>query len=103
MELKLQVTEKQLSFIEARETEVLFGGAAGGGKSYGQTVDGAEVTTHSGVRIMSVGSGTTVAIDGIQFQNAYSTANGAAISNSGTVTVSNSVFNRNTVSGSSSQ
>lgn len=39
MELKLQVTEKQLSFIEARETEVLFGGAAGGGKSYGQTVD----------------------------------------------------------------
>ena len=28
-----------MSFIEAAETEVLFGGAAGGGKSYGQTVD----------------------------------------------------------------
>ena len=28
-----------MSFIEAGETEVLFGGAAGGGKSYGQTVD----------------------------------------------------------------
>ena len=39
MEHTLQVTEKQLSFIEAEETEVLFGGAAGGGKSYGQTVD----------------------------------------------------------------
>ena len=39
MELNIKVTEKQMSFIEATETEVLFGGAAGGGKSYGQTVD----------------------------------------------------------------
>ena len=39
MELNLKVTKKQMSFIEATETEVLFGGAAGGGKSYGQTVD----------------------------------------------------------------
>lgn len=33
------VTEKQLAFIRADATEVLFGGAAGGGKSYGQLVD----------------------------------------------------------------
>lgn len=37
--LDLDVTEKQLEFIEASATEVLFGGAAGGGKSYGQVVD----------------------------------------------------------------
>jgi len=39
MKLKLSVTEKQKRFIDARESEVLFGGAAGGGKSYGQMVD----------------------------------------------------------------
>lgn len=39
MELKLTVTKKQKSFIDATESEVLFGGAAGGGKSYGQMVD----------------------------------------------------------------
>ena len=33
------VTEKQLAFLRADATEVLFGGAAGGGKSYGQLVD----------------------------------------------------------------
>ena len=33
------VTEKQLAFMRANATEVLFGGAAGGGKSYGQLVD----------------------------------------------------------------
>ena len=39
MRLRLTVTEKQKHFIDATETEVLFGGAAGGGKSYGQIVD----------------------------------------------------------------
>ncbi len=33
------VTKKQLAFMRADATEVLFGGAAGGGKSYGQLVD----------------------------------------------------------------
>ena len=37
--LRISVTEKQLSFLRAEATEVLFGGAAGGGKSYGQLVD----------------------------------------------------------------
>jgi hypothetical protein len=39
MKIDLTVTKKQKAFIDARETEVLFGGAAGGGKSYGQLVD----------------------------------------------------------------
>ncbi len=39
MKLRLSVTEKQKRFIDASEAEVLFGGAAGGGKSYGQMVD----------------------------------------------------------------
>ncbi len=39
MKLELTVTKKQKQFIEATEAEVLFGGAAGGGKSYGQMVD----------------------------------------------------------------
>jgi len=37
--LRLSVTKKQKQFIDATESEVLFGGAAGGGKSYGQMVD----------------------------------------------------------------
>ena len=37
--INLSITRKQKSFIEATQTEVLFGGAAGGGKSYGQMVD----------------------------------------------------------------
>ena len=37
--MKLSVTPKQLAFLQADATEVLFGGAAGGGKSYGQLVD----------------------------------------------------------------
>ena len=39
MKLELSVTKKQKLFIDATESEVLFGGAAGGGKSYGQMVD----------------------------------------------------------------
>ena len=39
MRLALSVTKKQKLFIDACESEVLFGGAAGGGKSYGQVVD----------------------------------------------------------------
>ena len=37
--MEIKITKKQKKFIEASETEVLFGGAAGGGKSYGQLVD----------------------------------------------------------------
>lgn len=37
--LNLSITPKQHQFISATATEVLFGGAAGGGKSYGQLVD----------------------------------------------------------------
>ena len=39
MRLPISVTKKQKLFIDAKESEVLFGGAAGGGKSYGQVVD----------------------------------------------------------------
>lgn len=39
MELYLSVTKKQKQFMDAPESEVLFGGAAGGGKSFGQIVD----------------------------------------------------------------
>lgn len=37
--MTLKITPKQQDFIEADAFEVLFGGAAGGGKSYGQLVD----------------------------------------------------------------
>ena len=37
--MTVAVTKKQLAFLKADATEVLFGGAAGGGKSYGQLVD----------------------------------------------------------------
>lgn len=39
MELNLTVTQKQKTFLDATADEVLYGGAAGGGKSYGQVVD----------------------------------------------------------------
>ena len=39
MKLKLRVTKKQKLFIDSNAGEVLFGGAAGGGKSFGQMVD----------------------------------------------------------------
>ncbi len=37
--MEIKITVKQKKFIEADCTEVLFGGAAGGGKSYGQLTD----------------------------------------------------------------
>ena len=37
--VSIDVTRKQKLFLAATASEVLFGGAAGGGKSYGQTVD----------------------------------------------------------------
>lgn len=37
--MKLSVTKQQKAFLEATADEVLFGGAAGGGKSYGQLID----------------------------------------------------------------
>lgn len=37
--LCLQITPQQYRFINAKEDEILFGGAAGGGKSFGQLVD----------------------------------------------------------------
>ena len=39
MEMLLTLTKKQKQFIDAGESEVLFGGAAGGGKSHGQIAD----------------------------------------------------------------
>ena len=39
MNLDLQITKKQKSFIDSKADETLFGGAAGGGKSYGQLID----------------------------------------------------------------
>ncbi len=37
--MELSISPRQREFIEASESEVLFGGAAGGGKSFGQLVD----------------------------------------------------------------
>ena len=39
MDIEFRITAKQRLFIEATEDEVLYGGAAGGGKSYGQIID----------------------------------------------------------------
>lgn len=39
MDMSITITKKQRLFIDSSESEVLFGGAAGGGKSYGQVVD----------------------------------------------------------------
>lgn len=37
--MDIQITKQQKAFIDADADEVLFGGAAGGGKSYGQLID----------------------------------------------------------------
>ncbi len=37
--MRLRITKKQKQFLDATATEVLFGGAAGGGKSFGQLID----------------------------------------------------------------
>ncbi len=37
--MEIKITQKQKQFLQATEQEVLFGGAAGGGKSYGQLID----------------------------------------------------------------
>lgn len=37
--MNIEITNKQRKFIEASADEVLFGGAAGGGKSFGQLID----------------------------------------------------------------
>ncbi len=39
MKMEIKITQKQNLFINACEQEVLFGGAAGGGKSYAQLID----------------------------------------------------------------
>ena len=39
MDLNLRITKKQNLFIKSEAFETLFGGAAGGGKSYGQLID----------------------------------------------------------------
>ncbi|MBR5782881.1 MAG: phage terminase large subunit [Clostridia bacterium] len=39
MKIDFKVTKKQMEFLKAGADEVLFGGAAGGGKSYGQLID----------------------------------------------------------------
>lgn len=39
MQIDYSITKKQRAFIEAKEDEVLYGGAAGGGKTYAQIID----------------------------------------------------------------
>lgn len=38
--MEVSITKKQQAFIDSQAFETLFGGAAGGGKSYGQLIDG---------------------------------------------------------------
>ena len=38
-DVNIELTPKQQLFVNAKADEVLFGGAAGGGKSHGQVLD----------------------------------------------------------------
>ena len=38
-QIEIGIQPRQRAFVEATATEVLFGGAAGGGKSHGQVID----------------------------------------------------------------
>lgn len=51
MDYNINITEKQKQFIDAVQDEVLYGGAAGGGKSYGQVVDAfLSAVKHPGIK-----------------------------------------------------
>ena len=39
MDITFTLTQKQKEFVDAKEDEVLYGGAAGGGTSFGQVID----------------------------------------------------------------
>ncbi|MDD3586604.1 MAG: hypothetical protein PHQ75_05435, partial [Thermoguttaceae bacterium] len=73
----------------------------------GDLYDGTTVTEHSGVRIMNIAAGTTVSLTNLTFQNGYTLYDsavtnsgfGGAIYNAGTLTISNSTFTGNSVSG----
>ena len=49
--IDLEVSEKQWEFMNATEDEILYGGAAGGGKSYGQILDSfVDALKYKGIR-----------------------------------------------------
>ncbi|WP_283673065.1 terminase large subunit domain-containing protein [Butyricicoccus sp. Marseille-Q5471] len=51
MQVNFEITEKQLAFIEADTDEVMFGGAAGGGKTYVQVIDAwLKAITYPGIK-----------------------------------------------------
>lgn len=51
MTREFEITKKQKAFIDAKEDEVLYGGAAGGGKTYAQIIDAfIKAVTYPGMR-----------------------------------------------------